>query len=216
MPSIDKLKVNPWVSIWVRPRDTIRKIIDFDPGYRFALLSGIYGFPLLLQISQNFSLGQSIPIFIIILIALCLSVFVGMLVISIESALLLWTGRWLGGVASYKEIRAAVAWSNVPNIVTIATWIIFLAIFGQQAFFYEFPEGVFTGSLYSILFLLSLIQLIISIWSLIIFLQALGEVQGFSAWKALLNAIIPFVIVVLAIWIIGTFVMWAVSLNGVH
>ena len=205
------LKVNPWLTMWVRPRDTIRKIVDFNPKYRFAVLSGIYGFPLLLQIAQNMSLGERLPAYAIVLIALVLCVFAGMIGISIQSALLYWTGKWIGGQGSYLNIRAANAWSNVPNIVTVATWLIFVAMFGNLAFFYEFPEGAFTGAVYTVLFLLSLIQLVISIWSLVIFLHALGEVQGFSAWKALLNVIIPFVIVVAGIWIVGSLVMWGVQ-----
>jgi hypothetical protein len=205
-----KLKVNPWLSIWTKPRDTIRKIVAYDPNYRFPVLAGIYGFPLLLQIAQNFSLGENFPAYAIALIALAASVIVGMIVMSILSGLLLWTGRWIHGEASFREIRASVAWSNVPNIVTIITWIIFLGIFRNDTFFHTFPGINLTSGEYAAVFILFFIQLLVSIWSLIIFLKALGEVQGFSAWKALLNLIIPSVIVLAVIWIIGTVVMWSV------
>jgi len=41
-------------------------------------------------------------------------------------------------------------------------------------------------------------------------LKTLGEVQGFSAWKALLNVVIPLVIVVAAIWLVG-WIIWGTS-----
>jgi len=60
----------------------------------------------------------------------------------------------------------------------------------------------------SIIFITAVIQLVVAVWTLIILLKALGEVQGFSAWKALLNVMIPVVIVFGGISILS----WLVSL----
>ena len=67
----------------------------------------------------------------------------------------------------------------------------------------EFSETQFIGFQAGIVFLVFLVQTIVSIWGFIILVKALGEVQGFSAWKALLNVIIPFLIVVAIIWLVG-------------
>ena len=53
------------------------------------------------------------------------------------------------------------------------------------------------------IFAVFFVQSIASIWGFVIVLQALGEVQGFSAWKALLNVIIPFGLLLLITWAIG-------------
>ena len=52
-----------------------------------------------------------------------------------------------------------------------------------------------------------IIQLAIGIWGLIIMLHALGEVQGFSAWMALLNIVLAG----LAIFILLFLIVWGVS-----
>lgn len=205
-----QLKVNPWSGMWTKPRDTIRKIVSYNPDYCFPILCWIYGLPLLLQFAQNFSLGESLPVYAIILIALVVSPIIGMILMSIIAGLLLWTGRWIHGEGNYKEIRSAVAWANVPHIVTILTWIILMCLFGNETFFNSFPRGPLTYGEYGAVMGLFIIQLVVSVWSLVIFLKGLGEVQGFSAWKALLNLIIPSVIVLAAIWIIGTIVMWSI------
>ncbi len=196
--------MNPWLTIWTRPRETIRAIVRMNPSYRFHLLSGIYGFPLMLQIAQNLSLGDRLPFMAIFLGALILSVFIGMLGIMVMSGLLYWTGQWIGGKANFKGVRAAVTWSNVPNLVNSVVWLLMMATFGGQLFVRGFAERPFVGTELTVVFFGFLIQVVVAVWGFIIALKALGEVQGFSAWKALLNVLIPFFMVVIGIWI----VMW--------
>src|SRR5580704_10029747 len=91
------LQINPWKEMWLSPRQTIRSIVNYDPKYRFLILSGIYGLPVVLQIAQNISAGQGQPLWAIVLASLILCVFVGMLGITIAGGLLYYTGKWIGG-----------------------------------------------------------------------------------------------------------------------
>jgi hypothetical protein len=52
------------------------------------------------------------------------------------------------------------------------------------------------------------------VWGFIILLHTLGEVQGFSAWKALVNVIIPVVIVVGAWLLLGWIFMGTGSIHN--
>lgn len=201
-----KIEGNPWLSIWAHPRRTIRSIIDTDPRFRFVILSAIYGFPIALNLAQNFSLGARVPVWSILTGSLIVCTILGMIGISISAWLLHVAGRWIGGKGSYLTIRTAVAWSNVPNIVTIAMWGVLLGFFDGMLFNKQFSETHFMGYQAGVVFIVFLIQTIASIWGFIILLQGLGEAQGFSAWKALINVIIPFVIVVAIIWIAGWFI----------
>jgi len=209
----EKLSVNPWVGMWVRPRETIRAIVNFNPRYLFPLLSAIYGFPMMLQFGQNLSLGERLPLWAIALGAVVLSTFIGMLGMTIMSALLCWTGKWIGGKASFIEIRAAVSWSHVPNLVNIVIWLIMMGVFGSRLFFQSFAETPFLGHEISVVFIGFLVQVIISVWGFVIALKSLGEVQGFSAWKALLNVLIPFFMVMIVFWILMSVGM---SLQAMH
>jgi hypothetical protein len=200
----EKLSVNPWLQMWTKPRETIRAIVQYNPKYLFGLLAGIYGFPLLLQFAQNLSLGETTSFTAIFLVSLVFSVFVGMLGITIISGLVYWTGQWIGGKSSYQNIRAAIAWANVPNIVNIAVWMVLSIVFGGQLFTRAFAEATFVGYQLTLVFLAFLVQAVIAVWGFVIALKALGEVQGFSAWKALLNVLIPFFMLVIGFW----FVMW--------
>jgi len=208
-----KIAMNPWLSIWTRPKETIRAIVDADPSYRFGWLAAIYGFSLLLEAAQNFSLGDVLSPMMIVFFALILSVFVGMLAITVVSGLLFWTGRWVGGKATYKEIRSAVAWSNITNVVSIISWFIMLCVFGRQVFFSTFPQTTFAGYELGVVLILFLAQVIVGIWSIVIIINAIAEVQRFSVWRALLNVIIPLVLIFIFTWIVGSIVIWSVKVS---
>ena len=205
-----KVEGNPWLSIWTEPRKTIRSIVNKDPKFGFILLSAVYGLPMALNLAQSFYLTSTIPLWAVIVSALILCIFLGVIGISISAWVLQVTGRWIGGKGNFQTIRAAVAWSNVPNFVTVLMWIALIGIFGGQVFSPGFTESHFIGFQAGAVFLIFLIQSVISVWGFIILLNTLGEVQGFSAWKALLNVIIPVVIIV-AIWLL---VGWALMGTG--
>ncbi len=205
-------KSNPWLSIWIEPRKTIRTIIDTNPKSHFVLLSAAYGLPIVLNFAQSFSLGTTLPLWAILIASLILCVFVGMIGISVSAWLLKVTGRWIGGKGNFQEIRAAVAWSNVPSFVSIFMWAVLIIVFGMQVFNREFAEMTFVGYQAGVVFLIFLVQTVVSIWGFIILLKVLGEAQKFSAWRALFNVLIPFVIVVACV----AALTWILSNIGTH
>lgn len=198
--------VNPWLSIWTKPRATVGAIVKFDPKYRFLALSAIYGFPLLLNMAQTWELGSQLPLYAIIIGAFLLAIPLGMLGITISTALIYWTGKWIGGKASFYPVRAAVSWSSVPTLLPIITWFFIMMTWGSSTFTDAFGQSL-TGGQRTLLNVTMFVQLISTVWSIVILAKGLGQVQGFSAWKGLLNALIPFVIVVLLLWVI-TWLFW--------
>src|ERR1700722_4302594 len=113
---------NPWLSIWIHPRETIRAIIETHLKYGFLILCVFNGLPMALNFAQNFSLVSVFPTWSIVVAALVICPFLGYISIYISSWLLSITGKWVGGKGAFQPIRAAVAWSNVPNAVTCLTW----------------------------------------------------------------------------------------------
>ena len=191
----NELNVNPWLKIWTSPRETIRAIIQYNPSYRLILLYWVYGFPLLLQMAQNFSLGERASLMGIFGGALVLAMLVGAVGINLGSALFYWTGKWIGGVGSYREVRAAVAWSSVPSIVNSGLWLILLGVFKGYLFTHQFLAAQFVGVQMAVIFVATVMQLALAIWGFVILLQTIGEAQRFSAWKALLNVLLPIIVV---------------------
>lgn len=208
----EKLSVNPWLDIWIRPRETIRAIVKFNPAYLFYLIAAIYGFPTGLQFAVNLALGEQFPLWAIVAGAAILSVGIGYISLSIISGLLLWTGQWIGAKGSYQNIRAAVTWSNAPTVVNIVIWVVMIWMFGAGLFMRGFDNTAIMGAQAGIVFIAMIAQTVTAVWSFIILLKALGEVQGFSAWKALLNVLIPTFMVAIGTWLVISLVFFAMNL----
>ena len=109
MESIDTQVMNPWVSIWTKPRATIQQIVDTNPEHLVLLLAAIGGFSSVLDRASTRSLGDKLDWPVIFLIAAIVGPIAGIIALYIGSALIRWTGSWIGGKASSQTIRAAMA-----------------------------------------------------------------------------------------------------------
>ncbi len=199
----EQLAVNPWIKMWTSPKPTIRAIVTYNSRYRFLILCLINGLPTLMQNAQAMSLGTSYNLVSIILGCLFLSLFAGMILITVSSGLLFMTGKWIGGAASFLQIRCAVSWSNITNLVSVFMWVSLVAVFQQELFTDLFETASFTQKESMLLTGIFLIQTVMSIWSLVILVQSLAEVQGFSSGKSILNILVSVGLIVAAAWLLG-------------
>jgi len=99
------------------------------------------------------------------------------------AALLRWAGGLIGGTATAAEVRAAIAWSTIPSIVSTAVSLLGLVMGAAIVPAPQNFEGVQTLFLQINAF--EVINLILAIWSTVIWLKCMGEVNRFSAWRAL-------------------------------
>lgn len=198
-----ELEIRPWLSIWVKPKQTVRAIINYNVKYRFFVLSLVYGLPTVLQLAQNLSLGSVFSLPAIILFCLILSPILGAIGLLLCTTFLTWTGRWLlGGKASFLEMRCAVSWTNATNLVTVIVWAALIVQFKELIFYEGFVRMPMTMAESAWLSSYFLIQLIVAIWSFILLLFGVSEAHRFSVWKALLNVVIAFAVGVGVSWIL--------------
>lgn len=204
---------NPWFSIWVRPKKTVQEITERNPRARFLVLSFIYGFPWMLQFAQSLSLGMSWSLPFLIILALVLAIPVGVVAFSLTSIVLYWTGKLIKGQSNYINLRAAVSWANVPNVVTIALWLVLLGLFGNHLFDAYFNTHDFTSSQRLFVMFTSGIELVAMIWSLVILVHATAAVQKFSSWMGLLNVVLSIIVLILISFVIKMLMAW-IGLGG--
>jgi hypothetical protein len=196
---------NPWLSIWTSPRATISKLAHDSPNRGLWWLAAIYGFSGLLNFFQSIFLGNKMGIFPIFFLAIVLAPLWGYLSFSAWSFVVWLTGRWIKGAASFKIVRLAYAWSCVPFTVNVVLWVILACVFGQ-ALFTNFHEGyAFTQGQVAFLFFILILRIAVGIWSLVIYLNALAEVQKFSVLRGIGNVLLAAVVMAALFWVI-TFV----------
>ena len=179
-------ELNPWVSIWTQPRATIQQIVDSDPEQSVLILAGISGFASTLDSVRDTGLGDGIPWFYIVLICALIGSLLGIAGLYVFSFLLHWTGKWLDGRASQPFIRAAGAWAQVPIIWGLLLWVPLIALFGQDLF-RSGSFGLESNPFYPYYGPILAPLAVLGVWSFVLSLHCLAQVQGFSAWKALGN-----------------------------
>jgi Yip1 domain len=185
----ERVEGNPWLTIWTRPRGTMREIVETDPSRSVMLLAAISGVNSTLSRLINKNMGDQMTLPMIIAIALIGGSIGGIISNLLCGALFRWTGSWLGGVANYEETRAAIAWGGVPNAVILAAMIGLTIVFGHELFTLNGMPGGRMSKAYVLIGNGSL-QVVLGIWAIVLSIKCLAEVHRFSAWSALGSVIL--------------------------
>lgn len=193
---------NPWFTIWLQPRETMREILDRDPIGMVILLAVLGGIAQSLDKAIFKNMGDKFSLSIVLAFCLVIGPIGGLLSLYLGSFLLKWTGSWIGGKGSAQEIRAALAWSNIPIIWALVIVIPEILLFGKELFQANTPVLNSSPVLKILFILFSIADFIIGIWSCLITLKCLAEAQRFSAWKALLNLVLPFLLFLILVLIL--------------
>ncbi len=182
--------LSPWRSIWCNPRSTIRSIVDTNPNRSLWILAFIYGFTALLNGFQTFPIALRVGLIPMVGITIILAALWGYLFFAVWSWAVLVTGKLFGGKATFATARAAYAWSCVPLLGNFCLWILLVVLFGSILFFGPQPHLVLSKPAITFLFILLLGKIVFSIWSIVVYLQALAEVQSYSVLRAIGNVIL--------------------------
>lgn len=175
---------SPWRTVWFSPRLTIRRVLSTEPrpGWRAVIaLAALHQILASLQVDPvegTFSVGRSMMPAIIAALQVVGGVLVG-------PFLLAFIGSWLGGEADADDIRHAVAWSYVPHAIAGLLWIPILIAFGGP------PAGATPkGAAQWIAGLLVLVILACALWTLVLEVIMVAEVQHFAIWRAVIGIVI--------------------------
>jgi len=197
--------VTPFFSIFVRPRRTMRAIIDSNPRRLVLVLAALSGFGSALDNASTSSIGDgnNLPVIAIVAICVVVGALGGVLTLYIGGFVMKWAGRPLGGRATQVEVRAALAWSTVPLIWALVLWVPELALAGREMFTTATPILAASPLRAVLLVLVILLEVVLGIWSFVLFLKCLGEVHGFSAWKSLAAVLLALLAIVLVALIVA-------------
>jgi len=207
----EEMEQNPWISIWVKPRATIARLVEDNPNRSLWLLAAIYGFCSLMNLFQSAALGNAMGSVGVLILAIILSPFWGYISFTIWSWFVSWVGKWFKGQAPFTHIRSAYAWSCVPITLNIPLWLLMVILFGHQLFL-NFPDAhLLKDSQVLLLFLILIAKVILAVWSLVIYLNALAEVQKFSVLRAILNVIVAGVILAVILFVLWSLLIYAIG-----
>jgi hypothetical protein len=191
--------ITSFFTIWTEPRATIRGIVDTDPTrYVIALAATGPGISALASqwsraLSGNANLSVLWPIWVALNVVFQAAL--GVLFLYIFGAIFRWSGGLLGGTASRVEVRAAMAWAQVPGLVgeVFLLSAVLLGVPTPHPVPGAFPQ--IDPAFYKVI----VVEAVLGFWGFIVSLKCIGEVHRFSAWRALGAVLIPPLIALVAI-----------------
>lgn len=176
---------NPWLTIWTKPRATIRGIVDYNPSHRIFAIAMFGSALMLCSALEEVRKSEN-------LVEIIVGVLGGTVMLGLMFLLYLWAvgwwlgvvGRWLGGHAHAREVRAAVAWGFVPSLeAAVPLVLVFIGVSLTTGFSgsnaQPGPAAMTAFGLTVGLFMIAVF------WGAFVNFKVLGEVHGFSAWRGL-------------------------------
>ncbi|MFA5250202.1 MAG: YIP1 family protein [Parachlamydiales bacterium] len=187
---VGRFGFSPWLAMLMKPKVTIRAIVDLNPNYRLLLLAWLYGFCSLLGIAQNVGLGEKSASLLFVAPLFLLAPLWGFALFSFSSWFVFLSGKLLKGQARYREVRAAYAWSNVPLFFNAFFWVFLIVLFGKDLFAEATLRAALTNAKAFLLMGAVFGQVVFSIWSMVLYVAALAEVQRFSLFRSVFNLVL--------------------------
>ena len=198
--------ITPFFTIWTEPSATIRRIVETDPTRNVIALAAIGPAVGALANQWSKALGETAKLSVLwpieVAFAVAFAAVLGVVSLFISGAILRWSGGLLGGVASRVEMRAALAWSQMPAIA--AEVILLMAVL--QGIPIPHPTAAAMLQIDPPFYKVGVVEGVLAIWGSIVGLYCIAEVHRFSAWRAFCTTLIPALI---AMVVIG-FIVWVV------
>lgn len=192
-------KLNPWTSVWISPRKTVRHAIEHKLLKFVTILSIFTGIFYALDRAVVSNVGNDLSMMNILLMCFIAGGIGGIVGLWIHSGVFYYIGKWIGGKGSFEDMRLAVGISYIPLSVGLIIWIIDLFVLGD-ALFSDMIEISIGQSIWSIFS--GIIVVVFWVWSVFILIKGIAVVHRFSSWKGLLTVILP----VVAIFILLIFI----------
>lgn len=169
-----------WLWMWVSPRRTVREIIEKNPSYGIYLLTTFLALENFFFYANMWSLGMDFAPYTLILLGLLISPILGWLWLFCMSHIFYMTGHWLQGKAPLEHLRVALAWSKIPAMGILFSWMGILLLSPEEAFI---QYG--GGNPYALIF--HGLNLLFALWSILLVIRSIQEVEKFTWLRALAN-----------------------------
>lgn len=186
-------KLNPFFSVWLSTRDTVRYVLDHKDLKYSITIAVIAGISSGINAGGEFSKMLGIPWWFVLIGMIVLGPLLNLIGLYIGSAIYTWVGTWFGGTGKYKQMLQAIGVVMIPNIWMTPYWILSAVFSYNKLFVLDIVSGLNPAAI--VWFLVSsLITMTFSIWMIVIQSKAIGEVHQFSSWKGFATLIIPSIV----------------------
>ncbi len=180
----------PLLSVLIRPQATIRYVVHHYGSASMLVLAALSGVLSVLVLLAQGASDRNLHWFAVLAVSVPSGLAVGVTGLYLDGAMAGFACRMLGGRASYREMRAVVAWSAVPHVLMVAPAIAALLMLRQD--FFQHPVVGFAA-------------LITAGWMLALRIRTTGAVQNFGLLRSIVSYVLEFVLLFAIVMPVRTF-----------
>lgn len=194
--------VEIFTQIWTRPRAVLKYIhaVSYDKFVPILLvLAGIYR---AFDRAAFKGVGDDVSLVTIITFCIFLGGLLGWISIYIYAGLIRWTGQLFNGEGETSALLRILAYALFPSILSLLFLIPQIAIYGIEVF--KDDGDIISAGLFSnIVFWSSMfIEMILAIFTIVFSVIGISIVQKIGIGKAILNLILPILVILVPIILI--------------
>jgi signal peptidase I len=176
--SDNRSRLAPWLSVWFKPGDTIEQALVRNPNSSPLLLAGFGMTGAGVGAIAAAGLAAVLFDWRVLAATVVVGPVIGVLLLYVNAFFVALLGMTFGGEASLPQVRAALAWSLVPNAVGLALCLAVLAglTFSGAHSAQWISDAVDVGA--------RAIILPLGLWAVVAAVLMLRRVQGFGVLRA--------------------------------
>ena len=191
--------IRPLKDVWLRPRRVFRELAAQPLGIADYLLAAAQGVGNLLALCRHLGAGAHSSVEAILAISFAYGSVSGVVSVYLMAIIYGRLGLRAGGKSTTTQVIHVLAYGGVPMAASLAVWVL-TALLAGEATFVETPRADLEAFLALLLHLQFISYVLLFIWSIVLQVMGLSEIQGVTTRKAF------------GVWFLGQIIGFLVSL----
>jgi hypothetical protein len=191
--------IRPLKDVWLRPRRVFRELAAQPLGIADYLLAAAQGVGNLLALCRHVGAGAHSSVEAILAISFAYGAVSGVMSVYLMAVIYGRLGLRAGGKSTTTQVIHVLAYGGVPMAASLAIWVL-TALLAGEATFVETPRADLEAFLALLLHLQFISYVLLFIWSIVLQVMGLSEIQGLTTRKAF------------GVWFLGQIIGFLVSL----
>jgi hypothetical protein len=176
--------IRPLHDVWLRPRRVFRELALKPVGVADYLLGAAQGIAGWLALSRAMNAGAASSVAEIFGKALVLGSMAGVASLFLMGAIYARLGSGSGRTAARNQVFHVLAYGGVPLAASLIVWVI-TALLAGEVTFEQVPHADVEAFVALLLRIQFIAYVLLTVWSVVIQVMGLSEIQGVATRKAL-------------------------------
>jgi hypothetical protein len=175
--------IHPLKDVWLRPRRVFREMAAWPVGIIDYLLAAAQGIGSLLAIYRTEGAGAHVSVAEILGNSFAYGAIAGVASVFLMAVIYGRLGARAGGKATFPQVIHVLAYGGIPMVASLAIWVLTALAAGESTFL-ETPRADIGGFGVLLLNLQFASYVFLAIWSVVLIVMGVSEIQGFTMRKA--------------------------------